>query len=190
MPHQNMDYKTTIKKAEPEFDKAIQFLDRELAKLHTGRASSAIVEDLKVDCFGQICPLKQLAMISIPEPRQIIIQPWDKSYFEPIQTAIAQSQIGLLPVAEGNVIRVAIPELTSEYRENMIRLIARAQEEARQAIRRSRDNIWSEIQKLEREGEIREDDKFRAKDELQKMVERCNQKIEEIGERKKKEISQ
>lgn len=185
-----MDYKTIIKKAESEFDKAIQFLDRELAKLHTGRASSAIVEDLKVDCFGQICPLKQLAMISIPEPRQIIIQPWDKSYFEPIQAAIAKSQIGLLPVVESNVIRVAIPELTSEYRNTLIRLIAKIQEESRQAIRRRRDNIWSEIQKLEREGEIREDDKFRAKDELQKIVDQYNKKIDEAGERKKKEINQ
>jgi len=122
-----------------------------------------------VDCFGQKFPLKQLAMISVPEPRQIIIQPWDKSYFEAIQKAIAASQLGLQPVPEGAVIRVNMPDLTSEYRQSLIKVISRAQEETRQTIRRVRDDIWSQIQKLERDGEIREDDKFRAKDELQKL---------------------
>lgn len=185
-----MDYKELIKKITPEFDKTVQFLDRELAKIHTGRASSAIVEDLKVDCFGQICPLKQLAMISVPEPRQIVIQPWDKSYFEPIQKAIGDSQMGLVPVAEGAVIRINMPDLTSEYRQNLTHLISKIQEDARQGMRRARDEAWSDIQRKEREGEIREDDKFRAKDELQKMVDNYNKKIDETGDRKKKEISQ
>jgi len=143
-----------------------------------------------VDCFGQKFPLKQLAMISVPEPRQIIIQPWDKSYFEAIQKAIAASQLGLQPVPEGAVIRVNMPDLTSEYRQSLIKVISRAQEETRQTIRRVRDDIWSQIQKLERDGEIREDDKFRAKDELQKIITDYNKKIEEIGDRKKKEISE
>jgi ribosome recycling factor len=185
-----MDYKEVIKKITPEFDKVTQFLDRELAKIHTGRASSAIVEDLKVDCFGQICPLKQLAMISVPEPRQIVIQPWDKSYFEPIQKAIGDSQMGLVPIAEGAVIRINMPDLTSEYRQNLVHLISKIQEEARQGMRRARDEAWSDVQRKEREGEIREDDKFRAKDELQKLVDNYNKNIDEAGDRKKKEISQ
>ena len=185
-----MEYKEIIKKLAPEFDKALQYLDRELAKLHTGRASASLVEDLVVDCFGQKCPLKQLAMISAPEPRQIVIQPWDKSYFEPIQKVIEASQLGLSPAAEGAVIRVSVPDLTGEYRQNLVRLIAKTQEDARQAMRRARDDAWSQIQRLERAGEIREDDKFRGKDELQKLIDDYSKRIDEAGERKKKEIAE
>jgi len=185
-----MDYKDLIKKIAPEFDKAVAYLDRELAKIHTGRASSSVVEDMKVNCFDQVFPLKQLAMISVPEARQIVIQPWDKSYFEPIQKAISESQLGLTPVAEGAVIRITMPDLTGDYRATLAKLISRTQEDSRQAIRRMRDDAWSQVQKLEREGEIREDDKFRAKDELQKLVDDYGKKIEEAGERKKKEIAE
>jgi ribosome recycling factor len=185
-----MEYKDIIKKIQPEFDKAMQYLDREMAKIHTGRASSAIVEDLVVECFDQKFPLKQLAMISVPEPHQIVVQPWDKSYFEPIQKAIEASQLGLSAAAEGAVLRIAMPDLTSEYRQNLIKVISKIQEDTRQAMRRARDDAWSQVQKLEREGEIREDDKFRAKDELQKMIDEHNKKIEDAGERKKKEIAE
>ena len=185
-----MDYKDAIKRVTTEFDKAVAYLEKELIKVHTGRASSAIVEDMVIDCFDQKFPLKQLAMISVPEPRQIVIQPWDKSYFEPIQKAIKASQLGLQPVPEGAVIRITMPDLTSEYRQNLVKVISKTQEDTRQAIRRARDDAWSQVQKLEREGEIREDDKFKAKDELQKTVDNYNKRIEEIGDRKKKEISE
>jgi ribosome recycling factor len=184
-----MEYKEIINKMKPELDKAIAYFERELSKIHTGRASSAIVEDLVVDCFGQKMPLKQLAMISVPEPRQIVIQPWDKSYFEGIQNAIAQSQLGLSPIADQNVIRIMMPDLTSDYRQSLAKVIARTQEEARQTIRRLRDQAWSEVQRKEREGEIREDDKFKAKDDLQELIDDFAKKIEEIGDRKKKEIT-
>lgn len=185
-----MDYKEAIKRITPEFDKAIAYLERELAKVHTGRANSAIVEDMVIDCFDQKYPLKQLAMISVPEPRQIVIQPWDKSYFEPIQKAIKASQLGLQPVPEGAVIRINMPDLTSEYRQNLVKVISKTQEDTRQSIRRARDDAWSQIQKLERAGEIREDDKFKAKDELQKIIDKYGEKIEDIGDRKKTEISE
>jgi len=98
--------------------------------------------------------------------------------------------LGLQPVPEGAVIRITMPDLTSEYRQSLVRVISKVQEDTRQAIRRARDDAWSQIQKLEREGEIREDDKFKAKDELQKTVDSYSQKIEEVGDRKKKEISE
>ena len=186
----SMEYKEIIKKVQPEFDKAMQYFDREIAKIHTGRASASLVEDLVVECFDQKFSLKQLAMISVPEPRQIAVQPWDKSYFEPIQKALESSQLGLSAAAEGAIIRIAMPELTGEYRQNLIRLISKIQEDTRQAMRRVRDDAWSQVQKLEREGEIREDDKFRAKDELQKLIDDYAKKIDEAGERKKKEISE
>jgi ribosome recycling factor len=185
-----MEYKEVIKKFTPEFDKAIQYLERELAKIHTGRANASIIEDMVIECFDQKFPLKQLAMISIPEPRQIVVQPWDKSYFEPIQKAIAASQLGLSPAAEGAVIRITMPDLTSEYRASLVKVISKVQEDTRQAIRRSRDEAWGQIQRLEREGEVREDDKFKAKDELQKLIDNYGKKIEETGDRKKKEVSE
>ncbi len=185
-----MEYKAIINKAKPEMDKAVAFLDRELSKIHTGRASASIVEDMTIECFDQKFPLKQLAMISVPEPRMIVIQPWDKSYFEAIEKAVSASQLGLSPVADGNVIRIAMPDLTSDYRQNLVKVISKTQEDARQAVRRIRDAVWSEVQKKEREGEIREDDKFRAKDGLQEIVDDYNKKIEESGDRKKKEITE
>jgi len=185
-----MDYKDVIKRIQPEFDKAAAYLEKELSKIHTGRANSAIVEDMVIDCFDQKFPLKQLAMISIPEARQIVIQPWDKSYFEPIQKALSQSQLGLVPVAEGSVIRISMPDLTSEYRQSLVKVISKTQEDTRQTIRRSRDEAWSQIQKLEREGEVREDDKFKAKEELQKLIDNYSKRIDEAGDRKKKEISE
>ena len=185
-----MEYKDVIKKVTPEFDKATVYLDRELAKIRTGRASASIIEDMVIECFDQKFPLKQLAMISIPEPRQIVVQPWDKSYFEPIQKAIESSQLGLSPAAEGAVIRITMPDLTSDYRQSLVKVISKVQEDTRQAIRRARDDAWSQIQRLEREGEVREDDKFRAKDELQKLIDNYGKKIEEAGDRKKKEVSE
>jgi ribosome recycling factor len=185
-----MDYKDVIKKFQPEFDKAIQYLDRELGKIHTGRASASIIEDMVIECFDQKFPLKQLAMISVPEARQIVVQPWDKSYFEPIQKAIAASPLGLSPAAEGAVIRITMPDLTSEYRQSLVKVISKIQEDTRQTIRRARDEAWSQIQRLEREGEIREDDKFNAKDALQKLIDDLGKKIDETGEKKKKEVSE
>ena len=185
-----MEYKDVIKRITPEFDKAMAYLDRELGKIHTGRASASIIEDMVIECFGDKFPLKQLAMISVPEPRQIVVQPWDRSYFEPIQKAIAASALGLSPAAEGAVIRITMPDLTSDYRQSLVKVISKVQEDTRQAIRRGRDDAWGQIQKLEREGEVREDDKFKAKDELQKMIDNYGKKIEEIGDRKKKEISE
>lgn len=184
-----MDYKEIIQKIRPHCSEALAFLERELAKIRTGRASVALLEDIIVDCFGSKLPLKQLAAISCPEPRQILIQPWDKSYIEPIEKAIASSAaLGAAPVVDKETIRVTLPQPTEEFRKNMSRLVSEKMEEARKTIRRWREEAWREIQDLARDGKIREDDKFRAKDELQKLVDEYQEKIEEIGERKKREI--
>ena len=183
-----MLYKEIINKIKPELEKVINFLEREMAKVRTGQASPSLIEDIVVDCFGQKFPLKQLAAISSSEPRQLVIQPWDKSYLEPIQKAISQSSVGAAPIVDKDVIRLNLPAVSEEYRKNLIRFISEKQEEARITIRRWRDEAWKEIQKKEREGEIREDDKYRAKDELQDLVDEYNEKVEEIGERKKREI--
>lgn len=183
-----MNYKDLVKKIEPEFQKTLSFLERELMKFRTGRANPTLVEDIVVECFGQKFPLKQLAAISSPEPRQITIQPWDKSYVEPIEKAISNSNLGISPVVDREMIRINLPALNEEYRKTLLKVLSEKQEEARKTIRHWREESWREIQSNEKEGEISEDDKFRAKDELQKLVDDFHKKIEELGERKKKEI--
>lgn len=184
-----MGYKETIEKIKPELDKAVAFLERELAGFRTGRASPALVENVVVECFGQVFPLKQLAAISVSEARQILIQPWDHSYIEGIVAALSKTGAGANPVVDKDLIRINLPPLTEDYRQSLLRMISEKQEEARKTLRKWRDIAWSDIQNLTREGEIREDDKFRAKDDLQKLLDEYQEKIEQIGERKKKEIS-
>ncbi len=183
-------YKEIIDKIKPELDKSVNFLENELAKIRTSRATPSLVEDVVADCFGQKFPLKQLAAISTPESRQILIQPWDKSYIEGIVLALEKTGIGANPIVDKDVIRINLPSLTEEYRKSLLRVLSEKQEEVRRTIRRWREEAWSEIQEKFKEGEIREDDKFRAKDEIQDLIDEYNQKIEEIGERKRKEISE
>ena len=183
-----INYKDFINKIKPELDKVFSFLERELAKIRTGRATPSLVEDVVVDCFGQRFPLKQLAAISIPEPKQILIQPWDKSYIEGIVKSLEKTGTGANPIVDKDVVRINLPPLSEEYRKNLIRLISEKQEEARKTMRHWRDDVWEEVQNKSREGKVREDDKFRAKEELQDLIDEYGEKIEKIGEKKKKEI--
>ncbi len=181
-------YKEIIQKIKPEFDKAISFLDKELSKIRTNRASPALVEDIVADCFGQKFPLKQLAAISVPEPRQILIQPWDKSYLEGIVRALENTGIGANPIVDKDAVRITLPSLTEDYRKSLVRLLAEKQEETRKTIRKWREDAWEKIQNEARDGKIREDDKFRAKEELQDLIDEYNKKIEDSGKKKEKEI--
>ncbi len=181
-------YKEIIEKIKPELEKVISFLEGELTKIRTGRASSSLVENTIVECFGQKFPLKQLAAISSSGPKQIVIQPWDKSYIEPIEKALSKSSLGTSPVVDKDLIRISLPPLSDEYRKSLLRIISEKQEEARKTIRRWREQAWNEVQEGFKNKEIREDNKFRAKDELQELVDKYNEKIEEMVERKEKEI--
>ncbi|MCK4520555.1 ribosome recycling factor [Candidatus Parcubacteria bacterium] len=183
-----MNFKEIINQIKPEMERTIDFLEREMIKVRTGRASISLVEDIIVDCFSQKLPLKQLAAISVPEPRKITIQPWDKSYIEPIERAVSKSSLGAAPIVDKDIIRISLPAMNEEYRKNFLRFISEKQEEAKKTIRHWREKAWDEVQEEFKNGEIREDDKFRAKDELQDLIDEYNKKIEEIGERKKKEI--
>jgi len=183
-----MNYQEIIDQIKPELEKVINFFDRELAKIRTSRATPSLVEDLEVNCFGQKFPLRQLAAISLAGPRQISIQPWDKSYIEPIVAAISKSSLGSAPIVDKDFVRISLPQVTEEYRKELLRILSGKQEEAKKTIRRWREDAWDKIQGEFREGKIREDDKFRGKDKLQDLVEEYNKKIEEIVERKRKEI--
>jgi len=181
-------HKEILNRIKPEMDKVVNFLDRELAKFRTGRASPSLVEDVVVECFGQKFPLKQLSAISIPETRQILIQPWDKSYIEGIVKALSETGIGANPVVDKETVRINLPPLSEDYRKSLLHLVSEKQEEARRTIRKWREEAWDEIQERFRKGKIRKDNKFRAKDELQELVDGYNEKIEKMGEKKGKEI--
>ncbi len=183
-------HKEIIDKTKPEFDKVIHFLETEAAKIRTSRASPSLVEDIIVDCFGQKLPLKQLAAISTPGAKQILIQPWDKSYIVGIVSALEKTGIGASPIVDKDTIRIALPVLTEDYRKDLLRLLSEKQEQARQTMRRWREEAWGQIQAGFREGKIREDDKFRAKEELQKLIDEYNKKIDDLGEKKKREIAE
>jgi len=177
-----------IEKIKPELDKVINFLEQELTKIRIGRVSISLVEDIKVECFGQKFSLKELGAISCPESRQILIQPWDNSYLEPILKAISQSNLGMAPIADKNSIRISLPPLSEEYRKDLLRILSGKMEGTRKTIRHWRQVAWDEIQEGFRVGEIREDDKYRGKDELQELVDEYNEKVKELIEKKKKEI--
>jgi ribosome recycling factor len=183
-----MTYQEIIEKIKPELDKTISFLEAELQKIKTGRISPSLVEDIQVECFGQKFLLKQLATISLSGPRQLNIQPWDKSYLEPIEKAIEKSNLGTNPIVDKEAIRLSLPQLSEEYRQDFLRIISSKMEEAKKTVRRWREEAWREIQEKFKEGEIREDDKFKGKDKLQELIDEHNERIEKMVEQKKKEI--
>ncbi len=182
------DYKKIIEKIKPELEKAIDFFEKETAKMHAGRTTPALVEDIVVDCFGEKFPLKQLAAISVPEPRKIVIQPWDQSYAEGIISALTKSDVGGSPIIEKEIIRLNLPDLSQDYREKIAKILGSKKEESRITVKKWREEAWDEIQEKFKEKEIKEDDKFKAKDDLQDLINDYNKKIDEIAERKKQEI--
>ena len=133
-------------------------------------------------------PIKQLGAISLFSPRQIIIQPWDRSYIESIERALVRESLGFSPIVEGANIIINLPPMSEELRKEMIKAVAQIEDSAKRTIRKFRDEAWSEIQEKTRQGAIREDDKFRAKDKLQELVDKYNKKVDELVERKKKEL--
>ena len=183
-----MDIKNIIKNTRSEFDKIIIFYEKDIAGIRTGRATSSLVEDIIIDSYGSRLPLKQVASISIPGPRLITIQPWDRSLTPVIEKAIAQSELGINPVSDKDKISIPIPPLTEEFRKNLTKILNDKSEEARVSLRKVREDAWKDLQDGFREGLIREDDKFKGKEDLQKLIDEYNNKIEKISEKKTKEI--
>jgi len=181
-------YKETIEKRNSEFENTLEHFKEELNQFRTGRASSALVENLLVDYYGAKSPIKQVASISVPEPRTIMISPWDKGSLVNIEAAIRESQLNLNPNNDGQVIRINIPALNEERRKELVKVLSQKTEDAKISIRRIREEIWEEIQEMEKAGKIGEDDKFIGKDKLQEKVNEYNKKIDEMKEGKEKEI--
>ncbi len=181
-------YTQVIETKKTDLEKAIEHLQIELGKLRTGRATPSLVEDLKVDYYGTKTPLKQIAAINTPEPRTIMIQPWDRGALVSIESAIRESDLGFNPNNDGIVIRINIPMLTEERRKDLVKVLNQKAEESRIAVRMVREDALKEIQDMEKAGDISEDDKFKGKDKLQEIIDQYNKKIEEIRAKKEQDI--
>ncbi len=177
-----------IKDADKRMKKSTDVLKTEFHGLRTGRASTILVEDIKVDYYGTITPIKQLAQISVPEATQIAIQPWDISVVPNIEKAIRNSDLGAQPQTDGNVIRINLPPLTEERRKEMVKKAGKMAEQARIAIRNIRHEIMKDIDNLKKEGGISEDEIKKLKDELQKTTDKHIKQIDELLKKKEEEI--
>ncbi len=174
--------------AKKKMKKIIDFLIPELAKLRTGRASPALLEGTKVEYYGTQVPINQVAAISIPDPKMIVIQPWDKNILPEIEKAIYKSQAGLVPNNDGNVIRISIPLLTEERRRDLIKLVHKLGEDAKVAIRNVRRDSNEFIKKQEKEKLISEDESHQVSNRIQKLTDENIKSIDEILKKKEKEI--
>ena len=166
----------------------IEYFKSEITSLRTGRATPALVEDLEVEYYGTKTPLKAMAAISNPEPRMLTIQPWDKGAIQAIEKAIQMSPLGLNPVTDRDAIRLSIPPLTEERRKELSKLLGRFTEDARISMRREREDALRLIDAQLKNKEISEDERFRKRNEIQKIIDEINKKIEEITLAKEKEI--
>ena len=166
----------------------IDHLRQETGSLRTGRATPALVENLEVDYYGAKTPLKALAAIATPSPREVVIQPWDKQALQPIEKAISGSTLGLAPIADRDVIRLSIPQLTEERRKELAKLLGKYNEEARIRVRQERDEALKAVEHAYKAKELGEDERFRRKNEVQKIIDEANKKIEDTAAAKEKEI--
>lgn len=177
-----------LKSTEEKMRKAVEVLQSDLMTLRTGRASPALVDRVKVEYYGTTVPLNQLATISAPEPRLLVIRPWDPSSVSAIEKAILKSDLGLTPSTDGSVIRLPIPRLTEERRQELVKLVNRRVEEGRVAVRNCRRDGLEELRELEKEKIISEDEFYQARDDLQKLTDKYNERLAEIGQAKEREI--
>src|SRR3972149_10954330 len=174
-----------IAEMKQKMDKSVEHFKDEIASLPTGRSTPSLVDSIVVEYYGQSMPMLQVASISVPTPQMIVIQPWDKGALEAIQKAILQSPLGIAPIVDKDTVRLSMPALTEERRLGLIKVLDQKVEEAKIAIRQEREDAIKKTQKLKEDSEIREDDFFRAKTEIQKIVDEFNnEKIKAARDKK------
>ncbi|MBN2283209.1 MAG: ribosome recycling factor [Deltaproteobacteria bacterium] len=171
-----------------EMEKHIRFFDRSLNKVRTGRASISLLDGIKVDYYGTMTPLNQVASLSVPESQLIVISPWDKSAIGNIEKAIQKSELGLVPANDGKVIRIAIPPLTEERRKELVKVVKKMAEECRINLRNTRRDANNTLKNLKKDSEISEDDQYAAQEEVQKITNEYIEKTDKILRDKEEEI--
>jgi ribosome recycling factor len=179
-----------LKEAEVKMKKAVDALSRDLAAIRTGRATPALIEHIRVDYYDTATPINQLASISVPEAKMLIIQPWDRTSTRNIEKAILKSDLGLNPTSDGNIIRIAIPPLTEERRKELIKSVHKRVEESRITLRNIRRDGIEQLRLAEKNKEISQDQYNRSADQMQKLTDDHIQKANVIGQDKEKEVQE
>ena len=177
-----------LKDTEGKMSKAVEALERDLGGVRTGRASARLVDNVKVDYYGAPTPLNQVASISVPEARMIVIQPWDKSVVPLIEKAILKSDLGLNPSTQGNMIRLKIPELTEERRKELVKVVKKKVEDGRISVRNIRRGSLEKLREMQKGKEVSEDEEKRAEKQLQEITDKFIGAVDEIGKNKEQEV--
>jgi ribosome recycling factor len=174
--------------ADNKMQKTVQVLKREMETIRSGRATSALVDQIMVEAYGTNTPLSQLASISVPEARLLLIQPWDRSIVGHVQKAIQKSDLGLNPMSDGEVLRLVIPPPTEERRKELVKVVHKRVEDAKIAVRNVRRDALEELRKLEKDKKVSRDENVRATDKLQKLTDRFIAEVSKVGADKESEI--
>jgi len=180
--------KEVISEADDKMKKAIEVLRKDYSSMRAGRATPALLDKIMVNYYGTPTPINQMAKVSVPEPRMLVIQPWDKTVISAIEKAILKSDLGLTPNNDGNIIRLAIPQLTQERRNELVKVAKKKAEESRVAIRNIRRDANEHLKVLEKEKQISEDDVKRAQEEVQKITDKHIKDVDQVLEHKEQEI--
>ena len=183
-----MDMDSILLDAEERMEKAVVALNRDFGKLRTGRASTALVDGIKADYYGTPTPISQMASVAVPDSRTLTIQPWDKGGMAAIEKAILKSDLGLTPINDGKIIRIAIPPLTEERRRDLVKVARKYGEEAKVAVRSVRRDANDSLKKAEKDKEITEDGLKRGSEEVQKLTDKYVSEIDAQCSAKEKEI--
>ena len=182
--------KAVITDAEERMKKALDVLYQNCAGIRSGRASAGMVENIRVDYYGTSTPIKQIANITIPEPKMLLIHPWDVSALKAIEKAISDSDLGMTPVIDGKMVRLVIPSLTRERREELVKIVKKAAEEGRVSIRSIRRESNERIKVLEKDKKMTEDESFKFQADTQKLTDRYIQMVDQAQDQKEKELTQ
>ena len=183
-----MDKDSIFHDSEDRMEKALTALDRDFAKLRTGRASSGLVENIRVDYYGTPTPISQLASVAVPDSRTLTIQPWDKGSFALVEKAIVKSDLGLTPSNDGKLIRISIPPLTEDRRKELTKLAKKYSEDAKVAVRNVRRDANEHLKKLEKDKVLTEDELKKATEDMQKLTDKFVKKCDDKTQAKEKEI--
>ncbi len=178
----------TYQETRDRMGKTITALENELKRIRTGRASASLMDGIKLDYYGTLTPLNQMSTVAVPESRLITIQPWDASMIKEIEKAILKSDLGLTPSNDGKLIRIAIPPLSEERRKELVKLVNKSCEEHKVAIRNIRRDSNELIKGFKKDGDVSEDDAFKAQDQIQKITDEFVKKVDEVYKAKEKEI--
>ncbi len=180
--------KTIYQETKERMEKSVQALEKDMGRVRTGRASLSILDPVKVDYYGTLTPLSQMASIAVPESRLITVQPWDISAIKEVEKGILKANLGLTPVSDGKIIRISIPPLTEERRKEIAKKAHQTCEDFKVALRNIRRDSNDELKSLQKDGDISEDDNFKAQKQVQEITDEYIRKIDEIFAAKEKEI--